>query len=80
MALTQASAARKDSRTANGGPELQHRHFAFIADVIRNMPSHAATLRTQKRSCALSFADACGRSNPRFNRARFLTACGETID
>lgn len=55
----------------------QHRHFCFIADVIKAMPSRAASLRTQKRSVALAFADACGGTNPRFDRERFLRACGE---
>lgn len=76
MPLTTESAARKDRTTAAGVPTLEHRHFAFIADVIASMPTHAATLRTQQRSCALSFADACARTNPRFDRARFLSACG----
>lgn len=73
--LTTESAARKD-RTSGQGAELQHRHFAFIAATIASMPDHAATLRAQKRSTAHAFADACARSNPRFDRARFLAACG----
>lgn len=73
--LTMQSALRKD-RTQPSSPNLQHRHFAFIAATIAAMPDHAATLRTQKRSCGLAFADACGRTNPKFDRARFLRACG----
>jgi len=75
--LTQESAARKD-RTTGATTELQHRHFAFIAAVIKAMPSHAPTLRAQKRSTALAFADACAGSNPRFDRQRFMAACGES--
>ena len=74
MLSTQA-ALRKD-RTQPSGPILQHRHFAFIAAVIANMPTHAATLRTQKESTARAFAEACAKSNPRFDHARFLRACG----
>ncbi len=74
--LTVESATRKD-RTTGKTAELQHRHFAFIAGVIAAMPTHAASLRTQKRSCALAFADACASSNHRFDRARFMRACGE---
>ena len=82
--LNQSSALRKDVRSAEkaGGSwpgVLQHRHFAFIAATIKAMPDHAATLRTQKRSVALAFADACGRTNPRFDRRRFLLACGEEV-
>lgn len=72
--LTQASALRKDRTTQS---TLEHRHFAFIASVIAGMPAHAATLRAQKRSVALTFADACAGTNPRFDRARFLRACNE---
>ncbi len=79
--LTQESAHRKDIRSAEkaGGSwpgVLQHRHFAFIAATIKAMPDHAPSLRAQKRSTALAFADACAGTNPRFDRARFLLACG----
>ena len=73
--LNPDAAARKDANTGQS-TVLQHRHFAFIAAVIKAMPDHAATLRTQKRSCALAFADACASSNPRFDRHRFMAACG----
>lgn len=72
MALTAESAARKD-RTSGTGTELQHRHFAFIASTLaslRNDLSNAARQATVHR-----FADDCAASNPRFDRARFLTAC-----
>ena len=75
MTLTTESAARKD-KTTGASAELQHRHFAFIAATIKAMPDFAVTLRTQKRSVALAFADACARTNPKFDRNRFLAACG----
>ena len=56
---------------------MTRKHFEFIASTIAAMPTHAATLRTQKRSCALAFADALASQNPRFDRGRFLKACGE---
>lgn len=71
--LKPQAALRKDRTTK---PELQHRHFAFIAGVIANMPDHAASLRTQKESCARAFADACAATNPKFDYPRFLRACG----
>jgi hypothetical protein len=76
MALTSQAANRKDLSTAQNGVELQHRHFSFIAAVIAAMPDHAPSLRAQRASCASAFADACTQSNPRFDRARFLKACG----
>ena len=50
--------------------------FVLIADVISKMPSHAPSLRAQRQSCAAAFADRLALINPRFDRARFLTACG----
>jgi hypothetical protein len=56
---------------------MTRKDFQFIADVIKNLPGHSPILRTQKRSCALAFADALPNVNARFNRERFLAACGE---
>jgi hypothetical protein len=77
MSLTFSSANRKDINTANRGVTLEHRHFSFIAAVVAAMPDHAPTLRTQKTSVAHAFADACRATNSKFNRSRFLAACGE---
>lgn len=74
--LTQQSAHRKDTN-APLSAELQHRHFAFIAAVIKAMPDHTAALKTHKDSVAVAFADACAGTNPRFDRRRFMLACGE---
>lgn len=78
MALTTESALRKDKRNAAGdmNGSLQHRHFAVIAGIIASMPDHAATLRAAKRSVAMQFADKLAGTNPRFDRTRFLKACG----
>lgn len=82
MALTIESATRKDKRSAEYAKMdcMQHRHFAVIAGIIAAMPTHAASLRTARRSVALSFADALAHSNQRFDRTRFLIACGEVSD
>jgi hypothetical protein len=69
------SANRKDVNTAANGVTLQHRHFAFIAATIAALPEHAPTLRAQKAAMASAFADACARTNPKFDRARFIAAC-----
>lgn len=57
-------------------PKFTRRDFQWIADVIRDMPTHAPSLRTQQKSCALRFADALRATNPGFKRERFLRACG----
>ena len=69
--LTRESAARKDSTTA-ASAELQHRHFAFIAATINGI----GFSREEKRIIAERFAEACARTNPRFDHARFMAACG----
>lgn len=55
---------------------MTKKDFEFIASVIHNMPSHADSLRAQRQSCAAAFAERLAEINPRFNRERFLEACG----
>lgn len=70
MTLTTHSANRKDVNTAKHGVTLEHRHFSFIAGVIASLPDEAI-----KTAVAQYFAEACDRSNPRFDRDRFFRAC-----
>jgi hypothetical protein len=56
---------------------MTKKHFELIASTIAAMPSHAPSLRAQKQSCALAFADRLAKEFPRFNRDTFLKACGE---
>ena len=70
MTLTVESANRKDLNTGKSA-ELQHRHFSFIAAVIREIPVSQGRADVAER-----FAEACRGSNPRFDRRRFMAACG----
>ena len=54
---------------------MTKKDFQFIAATIAAMPAFSSTLRDQKTSCASAFATALAVANPRFNRARFLSAC-----
>jgi len=68
----------KDIRTANKHIELQHRHFCFIADCLRDSkpePHWDANKTAQWQSVVNSFVAACRRSNGRFDPDRFLAAC-----
>ena len=67
--LTTASALRKDKRTR---AQLQHRHFATIADIIRRMDDGAPW---PVEDIQTHFADHLADTNPRFDRQRFLNAC-----
>ncbi len=74
--LSTAASLSKDRRSARC--EMQHRHFACIADIIREMPKvhngeHGFV--DIREDVAEEFADALARTNPRFDRARFLAAC-----
>lgn len=53
--------------------KMKQTQFELIAQVIRNYPSHAPSLR---ESFANAFADALVPTNPRFDRAKFLAQCG----
>jgi len=51
--------------------------YEFVAEVLRQ--EHSIALYYEKASLILTveaFADAFQRDNPRFNRERFLKACG----
>jgi hypothetical protein len=50
--------------------------YVLIACALAKMPTHAPTLRSAKASAASTLADALAQDNPRFDRARFLAACG----
>lgn len=69
MALSENAALAKDKRT--GLADMQHRHFATVADIISTLP-HGAKIQ---REVAEHFADRLRRTNDRFNRTRFLAAC-----
>lgn len=53
---------------------MTRQHFQFIAEVIAQLDDHDELFREQ---VATSFANALKRTNPRFNRERFLKACDE---
>lgn len=77
MALTKESALRKD-RTNGASATLEHRHFAFIAATLKDLALGPGLPESQAQwmYTVQAFADACASSNPRFDRARFLRACG----
>ena len=77
MALKTSSANRKDINTAARGVSLEHRHFSFIAAALASTkPESDGPELNQWNNMVLQFASDCRASNPRFDRARFLAACG----
>jgi hypothetical protein len=72
MPLTKDSAARKDQRT--GIAEMQHRHFATVATIIARLDGTMTT--ADRQTVAEHFAWELAATNPKFDKARFLTACG----
>lgn len=69
MALSEKAALNKDTRA--GYAKMEHRHFATIAAIIQAIPDADLTFHT-----ADHFAKELARTNPRFDKARFLKACG----
>lgn len=67
-AITHITANRKDlnAKTAR----FEHRHFATVAAIIRNMPAQG------RADIARQFARELRTTNPRFQASRFLAACG----
>lgn len=69
--LTKDTAHRKDLRT--GVSDMQHRHFATVAAIIRGMDGE--DFEGLRPTIARRFADELATTNPRFDRRRFLLAC-----
>lgn len=65
--MTPNSATAKDIRT--GVSPMQHRHYATIAAIIREMPHDSREFTAQW------FANRLHDMNPKFDRARFMRAC-----
>jgi len=71
MPMTTSAQLSKDKRTAEERPRLEHRHLAVIAHVISWMMPLA-----ERKKTALHFAEHLASRNKRFDRERFLRACG----
>ena len=71
MPLKPVTAMRKDKSTGKS-VTMQHRHMAFIANVIATSGERSE----DKRRWASYFAHDLAKSNPAFDRARFFTAVG----
>lgn len=68
--LKPETAQRKDLTAGIG--DMQHRHFATIATIIREMKPDVYG----PEEVAQEFAERLRATNPKFDRARFLLACG----
>jgi hypothetical protein len=64
---------------------MQRRHFELIAATVRSLQSipgadesadYATGYDTARADIATQFANRLAGENPRFDRARFLAACG----
>lgn len=72
MPLKTAAAFRKDT-TSPMSTTLEHRHFAVIADILKRL--HSMGHDKNRTWVADYFASELVRTNPKFDRARFLRAC-----
>lgn len=73
--LSRESVLRKDKATGKG-LVFQHRHFAAIAAIIcEGWPGDPA----RRKDVAQRFANNLADTNPNFDRARFLRACGVEV-
>jgi len=58
------------------GLTMTRKHFQAIADTISRHCCDANVTPEEQRRLAESFSDLCASTNPRFNRSRFIEACG----
>lgn len=76
MTLTLRNAANKDRASGTTAlPSFQHRHFAAIATMIRELPITTDEESEYQQIVADSFARQLQASNPKFDRTRFICAC-----
>ncbi len=73
MALSEKAARSKDRSFKI--PDLQHRHFAFIAGCIREIPTPSARVEATE-----AFDGYLCRSNSAFDSYRFRDACNCAAD
>ncbi len=76
MPLKPATAAYKDSLGAKNPATLQHRHFAVIAGILADLGPNQGVFPNQNQAICEHFADGLAETNPKFDRKRFLAACG----
>lgn len=76
MPLKPEAALSKDKLGAKHPATLQHRHFAVIAGILAEMDGLFLQINPdQRRAIREHFANHLRKTNPNFNRARFLAAC-----
>lgn len=66
---------RRAGSSRNTNPNMQGRHFWWIADVIRDLPERS---KMSRWDVAVAFADACRMTNSSFKYTYFLEACEAT--
>lgn len=55
---------------------MQRRHFELIAEVVRESLAHRELGPCEAETLAQRFCATLRATNPNFNEARFLRACG----
>lgn len=77
--MTDDAAIQKDRTQPSGSQVMQHRHFAEIARIIREMDkvnNQEHGFIDVREDVAEHFAANLARTNDRFDRRRFMIACG----
>jgi hypothetical protein len=69
--LSDDAKSRKDAASV-GKATLEHRHFAVIADILKNL--HSMGDDKNRTWVADYFAHELAKTNPKFDRKRFLKA------
>ena len=78
MPLKPDAAARKDKLGATyPDGTFQHRHFAVVAGILASLDRDALGITDgQHADLCSDFADGLARTNTKFDRKRFIAACG----
>jgi hypothetical protein len=76
MALSTQTAHGKDISTGGGSVDFQHRHFAKIAAILKSIDDRDELSEDHMAMVVETFAKALATTNPKFDNARFVKACG----
>lgn len=71
--LSHHAALEKDNRS--GLSPMQHRHFATVAAIIASLHESGTMGRDDAAAVADHFAAELVKTNPKFDKRRFLAAC-----
>ena len=74
---TQHTPGHAKQSQKQGGIAMQRRHFELIAGIIAELNPISPAAKDYKQALVEHFIDELAKTNPLFDRARFVKACNK---